>query len=68
MAPALIAYGAIFGALGAVLTVIMAISGNPPSGAGVVIGLVVFVVLALPAFRLARRFDREIRANIFPPN
>ena len=64
----MIAYGSIFGALGAVVTVIVAFSGNPPSGTGVVIGLVVFAVLALPAFLLARRFDGTLRANILPPN
>ena len=66
VACALIAYGAIFGALGAVVTVIVALSGNLPSGAGPVFGLAVFAVLAVPAFLLARRFDRELRADSSP--
>lgn len=68
MASALIAYCTIFGALGALVTVIVAFSGNPPTGTGVVIGLVIFAVLTPPAFLIARRFDRVLRANFLVPN
>ena len=68
VASALIAYCTIFGALGAAVTVIVAFSGDPPTGTGLVIGLVIFAILALPAFLIARRFDRVLQANFLPPN
>lgn len=67
MAFGFFAYGTIFSALGTIVLAIAAVCGNLPSEVVVVIGLVVFAVLVLPAFLLARRFHRELRAYFLPP-
>ena len=67
MAFGFFAYGTIFSALGTIVVVITAVCGNLPSEVVVVIGLVVFAVLVLPAFLLARRFHRDLRAYFLPP-
>lgn len=67
VASGMFAYGTIFSALGTIVVVITAVCGNLPSDVLVVIGLVVFAALVLPAFLLARRFHRDLRAYFLPP-